>query len=66
MTLPFERSNAVKNARKFLLRLLDSKKTPRVPKIIRREAYWVLRHFPSDFDMEQAAKNFSKVFKAEK
>lgn len=54
MTLPNERTRAVRNARNFLRSLLDPKKTPRIPKAVRRQAYWCLRHFPSDFDMIEA------------
>jgi hypothetical protein len=52
MTLPFERTNAVKRTEKFLCDLLNPKITPRVPKQIRREAASLLKHFPSKFDME--------------
>ncbi len=56
MTVPSERVNAVLRTREFLLRLLDPKKTPRVPKTIRREAYWCLRHYPADFHMSVVSK----------
>lgn len=62
MTLPDERTRSVRNARNFLRSLLDPKKTPRVPKAIRREAYWCLRHFPSDFDIEMMLEGDSEVF----
>jgi len=62
MTLPNERTNAVENAREFLRSLLDPKLTPRVPKDIRRQAYWVLRHFPGPVDMERAVKKVPEVF----
>lgn len=52
MTLPFERTNAVKRTERFLMDLLDPKKTPRVPKEIRRRASSLLKHYPSKFDME--------------
>lgn len=48
MTLPDERIRAIKNTREFLRRLLDPKATPKVPKSIRTEAYWCLRHYPGD------------------
>lgn len=56
MTLPFERVNAIVNARQFLRDLLDPKKTPRVPRKIRREAYYVLKHFPQDYDIKKVLK----------
>jgi hypothetical protein len=62
VTLPNERTRAVHNAREFLRSLLDPKKTPKVPKSIRREAYYVLKHFPSDFDMEYACDGAPSVF----
>jgi hypothetical protein len=52
MTMPFERTNAVKRTERFLMDLLDPKKTPRIPKQIRREAGSLLKHFPSQYDME--------------
>ena len=35
--------------------LLDPRKTPKVPKEVRRRAYDVLRHYPADFDINYAA-----------
>ncbi len=62
MTLPYERTNSVKQARDFLRDLLDPKKTPRIPKEIRKRAYWALRHFPSDLDMGYAADGAPSIF----
>lgn len=56
MTVPFERFRAVKNAEQFLLDLCNPKVTPRVPKSIREQARWCLKHYPSQFDMEEVAK----------
>lgn len=55
MTVPLERSRSLKNARNFLYSLLDPKKTPRVPKDVREQAYHCLRHFPADHDINYAA-----------
>jgi hypothetical protein len=52
MTMPFERTNAVKRTEKFLLDLCNPKVTPRIPKDIRRQASSLLKHFPSRYDME--------------
>lgn len=52
MTLPFERTRAVNKTYDFLCDLLDSKKTPRVPKEIRQRASSCLRHYPGKYDME--------------
>lgn len=53
MTMPFERTYAVNNARKFLLDLLNPKVTPKVPKAIRDKARSILRHYPSEWDMDE-------------
>ena len=55
MTVPVERTNAVIRTQKFLLELLDPKKTPRVPRLIRQDARNLLRHYPSEFDMNMIA-----------
>ena len=51
MSLFDEKVRAVKRARELMRSLLDPKKTPKVPKSIREEAYWTLKHFPADFDV---------------
>lgn len=56
MTLPFERTNALIRARRFLLDLLDPRKTPRVPREIRRGAADVLKHYPAEYDIAVIAK----------
>lgn len=62
MTTPRERSNSLVRTREFLRRLLDRTLTPRVPKAIREQAYWCLRHFPADFDINEAAKKSPEIF----
>lgn len=62
MTLPFERTNAVLNTRRFLVSLLDRKKTPRVPREIRKQAYYLLKHFPNEHDLYQLVKKDASVF----
>lgn len=62
MTLPDERYRAVVQTRRFLLDLCNSQHTPRVPKIIREHARAMLRHYPSDWDMERAAQGSPDVF----
>ncbi len=62
MTIPVERTRSIGKARDFLRSLLDPKKTPKVPKWVRREAYWALRHFPSDYDIERAKTQYEEVF----
>lgn len=49
MTLPYERTRAVIRAREFLERLMLPPKAGGigdVPGDVRREARWLLRHFP--------------------
>ena len=62
MTLPDERYRAVLQTRRFLLDLCNPQHTPRVPKIIREHARAMLRHYPSDWDMERAASSAPDVF----
>lgn len=52
MTLPYEEKLAVNMARDFLERLLDPRKTPKVPRAIRRGAVHVLRHFPGGYQTD--------------
>ena len=59
MTLPDERYRAVVQTQRFLLKLLT---TPRIPKAVKDEARWCLRHYPSDWDMKQAAEDCPGVF----
>lgn len=65
MTLPFERTRAIIQTREFLLNLLDTKKTPRVPKEIRIHARSLLRHYPSNYDMQEACKKLPHIFTIE-
>jgi hypothetical protein len=59
MTLPDERYRAVVHTRRFLLELLT---TPRVPKAVKDQARSCLRHYPSDWEMQQAAEGAPHVF----
>lgn len=65
MTLPDERYRAVKMAREFLLELTNPSKTPGVPKIIRSQASGILRHYPSNWDMERACEGSPDVFQSQ-
>jgi hypothetical protein len=62
MTIPYERFKAVKSAREFLGDIIDPKKTPRVPKEVRRQALFVLRHYPLDYEMERVADLAPELF----
>ena len=59
MTLPDERYRSVVQTRRFLLKILT---TPRVPKAVKDEARSMLRHYPSDYDMQCAALGAPEVF----
>ena len=62
MTMPNERRWAVNNTRQFLVDLMDPKKTPRVPKEIRKEAYRCIKHYPGEYYMDKAAIESPEVF----
>lgn len=63
MTLPDERYRAVLWAKRFLQEVsYDLKKYPRVPGPVRREAHNILRHFPTEWEMECAAELAPSVF----
>lgn len=59
MTLPDERYRAVMQTQKFLLEILN---TPRVPKSIKDGARHCLRHYPSEWDMQAAARGAPEHF----
>lgn len=62
MTLPDERYRAVIQTKKFLIDLCSPDRTPRIPKSIRQQANSLLRHYPSDWDMERASEGSPDVF----
>lgn len=62
MTMPIERGRSIRNARTFLRSLLDPKKTPKVPRKTRMDAYHCLRHFPGELDMRLASKSSPGIF----
>jgi hypothetical protein len=59
MTLPDERYRAVVQTKKFLEELLT---TPRIPKAVKDNARWCLRHYPSEYEMRRAAEGAPDVF----
>lgn len=62
MTLPDERFRAVIQTKNFLADLCNPKKTPRIPKAIRQQANWCLRHYPSFWDLKRAEQGEKDVF----
>ena len=61
MTLPDERYRAVRWSASFLSRLAGGE-YPRVPKAVRDEARSILRHYPSEYDMNKAAQTSPDIF----
>ncbi len=59
MTLPDERYRAVVKTREFLVELLS---TPRIPKKVKDDARWCLRHYPSEWDMQVVAQEIPAIF----
>ena len=53
MTLPDERYRAIMQAKEFLTRLSFSSEIKRVPLAVREEARRLLRHYPSEYDLDQ-------------
>jgi hypothetical protein len=65
MTLPDERYRSLRQAKKLMEELIDPGKTPRVPSIVRERARGVLRHFPSDYELEIMANNSPELLDTE-
>jgi len=61
VTLPFERTWAVQNARQFLVEICTGE-VKRIPADIRERARRLLRHYPHDLELSQAAKAAPEVF----
>jgi hypothetical protein len=59
MTLPDERYRAVLQTEKFLRELLT---TPRIPKAVKDNARWCLRHYPSEYDMSKTCQTSPDIF----
>ena len=66
MTLPDERARAVVMTRQFLMDLANRSGTPRIPAAVRQRARSLLRHYPSDFDMDMASYHAPRVFETQK
>lgn len=65
MTMPNERYSAVLRTEQFLKDLCDPKKTPRVPKEIRKQAYYCLRHYPGKYHMDVVGSVVPSVFETD-
>ena len=62
MTIPLERTCALIETKSFLLKLVDTKRLPRVPKSVRQHAEYLLRHYPSYSDIDQAHKALPDIY----
>ena len=60
MTLPDERYRSVQRTAEFLQRLAGGE-YPRVPKAVRGEALALLRHYPTQFDLNQIERSAPHV-----
>jgi len=65
MTLPCERYRAIKHTEEFLKDLLNPSKTPRVPKRYRQQAYSLLRHYPSGYNLDILATKCPEVLETQ-
>lgn len=61
MTLPDERYRALIYSREFMRDLLDPKKTPGVPKLVRQRAYRCLKHYPNKWEYKILGLDLSTV-----
>lgn len=60
MTLPDERYRAVMMARKFMIDIMNHRSG--LSKEMKEEARAVLRHYPSEYDLDMAAEQAPHVF----
>lgn len=65
MTLPDERYRSLVRTKEFLIELLNSQSTPRVPAIIRQQARGLLRHWPDNYHLEMMCKEMPTYFAKE-
>lgn len=56
MSTPTERTRALIETKSFLLKLVDRKRQPPVPKSVREHAEYLLQHYPAYADLEAAHK----------
>jgi hypothetical protein len=57
MTMPDERYRAMVEGLKLIEDLLIPQVTPRVPGDIRDRARWIMRHYPSAYELEQLSRH---------
>jgi len=64
MTLPFERMCAMLDVRLFLRELTDPRLTPRIPRAMLGRSASLLKHFPTNADIERAHQALPDCFGA--
>jgi hypothetical protein len=62
MTVPFERTRALLQAKQFLKAMLDPKQTPKTPRWMRGKALALLRHYPGMWELELVNKALPDEF----
>ena len=55
MTMPDERYRAMVEGMKLIQNLINPQATPKVPSNVREHARWVLRHYPSEYELLRLA-----------
>lgn len=61
MTVPSERTRAIQNAFAFLWKLSDPRYKIKISEI-RREARWLIKHYPADFYLKRIAEALPDYF----
>lgn len=61
MTLPSERTRSIILTERFLRNLADPKVTPGLPKRIREHAKMLLRHYPTEYDLDVVIDNWDQM-----
>ena len=62
MTIPYERTRAILETRRFLREIVNPGDTPRVPKRIREMARQLLRHYPGYAEIELSHKALPHLY----
>jgi len=59
--MPDERYRAMVEGLKLIEDLLIPQVTPRVPGDVRERARWIMRHYPSQYELERMADNLPNM-----
>ena len=65
MTLPDERYRSIMQAKRLLEELCDPRLTPRVAASIRDRARGALRHYPSEYELDQIERSAPHIVQRE-